>query len=74
MEIVIPEGISEQDIKEWVAILVERKVNAELNSNVEVIKATEKARVDIDTYRKSAGLAPKFEKVAEKPVEEPIKE
>ena len=66
MELVIPAGISEQEVKEWVAILVERKVNAELNSNAEVMKATEKARVDIDTYRKSAGLAPKFEKVEPK--------
>ena len=58
----IPAGISEQEVKEWVAVLVERKVNAELNSNAEVVKATEKAMVDIDSYRKSAGLAPKFEK------------
>jgi hypothetical protein len=65
MEIVIPAGISEQDVKEWVAILVERRVNAELNSNAEVVKATEKAKADIDSYRKSAGLAPKFEKVEE---------
>ena len=65
MEIAIPAGITEEQVKEWVAILVERKVNAELNANVEVAKATAKAKEDIDTYRKSVGLAPKFEVVKE---------
>jgi hypothetical protein len=67
MELVIPAGITEQEVKEWVAVLVERRVNAQLNANVEVQKATEKAKADIDTYRISAGLAPKFAK-------EPVKE
>jgi hypothetical protein len=71
MELVIPAGISETEAKEWMAILCERKINAELNANVEVAKATAKAKVDIDAYRKSVGLAPKFE--VAKPVEE-IKE
>ncbi len=70
MEISLPAGITEQEMKEWCAILVERKVNADLNANVEVAKATAKAKEDIDTYRKSVGLAPKFEKVAEE-IKEP---
>ena len=61
MEIAIPAGLTEAQVKEWLAILVERKVNAELNANTEVAKATLKAKEDIDTYRKSIGLAPKFE-------------
>ena len=61
MEIQIPNGITEEQVKEWLAILVERKVNADLNNNVEVKTATEKAKTEIDTYRKSIGLAPKFE-------------
>jgi hypothetical protein len=61
MEIQIPNGITEEQVKEWLAVLVERKVNQELNNNAEVKLATEKAKTDIDTYRKSIGLAPKFE-------------
>ena len=66
----IPNGITEQQAKEWMSILVERKVNAAVNSNPVIVKATEDAKVEIDTYRKSVGLVPKFEKVAE--VAEPI--
>ena len=73
MEIAIPVGITEEQVKEWVSILVERKVNAAINANPVIVKATEDAKVEIDTYRKSVGLTPKFEKVAE-PVAEPIVE
>ena len=68
----IPNGITEQQAKEWMSILVERKVNAVVNSNPVIVKATEDAKIEIDTYRKSVGLTPKFEKVAE--VAEPIEE
>ena len=61
MEIAIPAGITEEQVKEWIGVLVERKINADLNANVAVAAATAKAKVDIDTYRKSVGLAPKFE-------------
>ncbi len=63
----IPNGISERDAKEWMSILVERKVNADVNANPVIIAATEAAKVEIDTYRKVVGLAPKFAK-------EPVKE
>ena len=69
MTIEIPAGISEVEAKEWLSLLVERKVNMKINSNPVIVKATEDARVEIDTYRKQVGLAPKFEKVAE-PIEE----
>ena len=62
MEISLPAGISEQEMKEWCAILVERKVNAELNANVAVAAATAKAKEDIDAYRLSVGLPLKFKK------------
>jgi hypothetical protein len=65
----IPSGISEKDAKEWMSILVERKVNAAVNANPVIVAATEAARVEIDTYRKAVGLAPKFEKVVEKGIE-----
>jgi hypothetical protein len=65
MTIEIPNGITEQQAKEWMSILVERKVNAAVNSNPVIVKATEDAKVEIDTYRKSVGLTPKFEKVEE---------
>jgi len=65
MEIAIPKGISEAEVKEWLSILVERKVNQEMNSNPAVIEATTKAKAEIDTFRKSIGLEPKFEKVEE---------
>jgi hypothetical protein len=66
----IPNGISEKDAKEWMSILVERKVNAAVNSNPVIVAATEAAKVEIDTYRKAVGLAPKFEAVKAEPVKE----
>lgn len=61
MEIQIPNGISEEQVKEWVAVLVERKVNQDFNNNIEIKTATEKVKTDIDSYRKSIGLLPKYE-------------
>jgi len=57
----IPNGITELQAKEWMAVLVERKVNAEMNAKVEVKAATEQAKKDIDDYRSSVGLSKKFE-------------
>ena len=57
----VPTGITEQQVKEWVSILVERKVNTELNEKAEVKAAAEAAKTEIDAYRKSVGLQPKFE-------------
>jgi len=56
VEIAIPAGISEQGAKEWMAILCERKINAELNANIEFAKATAKAKEDIDTIREANSL------------------
>lgn len=64
MEITIPAGITEEQAKEWMAVLAERKINADLNSNPAVASATQKAKDDIDAYRVSVGLKAKF-KVAE---------
>jgi len=57
----IPDGITEEQVKEWCSVLVERKINADLNANPAVAAATAKAKEDIDAYRASVGLAKKFE-------------
>ena len=43
--------------------LVKRKINAEVSANATVKMVTDQAKIDIDIYRKSIGLKPKFEKV-----------
>jgi hypothetical protein len=68
----IPDGIGEQQAKEWMAVLVERFENAKLNQIKAVVEATEAAKSGIDTFRTANALAPKFAKVEEKPVAEPI--
>lgn len=65
VEITVPDGISEQEAKVWMAELQEQKVMMKINSDPVIIEKTTAAREEIDTYRKSLGLAPKFEKVAE---------
>ena len=59
----IPYGITKEQASEWMSILVERKVQADMNANPVIVAASEKAKTDIDTYRKAVGLKPKFEKV-----------
>ena len=61
----IPVGITEAQVKEWVAVLVERYENAKVNAIPEVKTATETAKTNIDTFRKQNALTPKFEKVEE---------
>ena len=46
MTIEIPAGISEQQAKEWMAILHERKINQEVNSVPAVAEAFEKAKTE----------------------------
>jgi len=61
----IPVGITEAQAKEWMAVLYERKINADMNAKAEVKAATEQAKKDIDDYRASVGLSKKFEAVKE---------
>jgi hypothetical protein len=70
--VVIPENVTDEEAKEWMAILQERKTNATVEKVPEVMAAVAKAKVDIDAYRKAVGLAPKFEVPKEvEPVAEP---
>lgn len=57
----IPNGITELQAKEWMAVLFERKINADMNAKAEVKAAADQAKKDIDEYRKLIGLAAKFE-------------
>ena len=63
------ENITEAEVMEWVAILVERKETAKINQDPVVVAATESARTTIDTFRKANALTAKFEKVVEEVVE-----
>jgi hypothetical protein len=65
----IPDEIGEVQVREWVAILVERYHNAKVNQIPEVIQATETAKTGIDTFRKANALDPKFEAVGEEAIE-----
>lgn len=57
----IPEGITEQEVKEWVSILVQRKEEQKLTPPVEVVKAS---KTTIDSFREANALEARF------PVEE----
>ena len=61
VEIPVPNGVTEEQLKEWVAILQERKANQAVEQNAVVVAEVEKAKTSIDAYRDSLGLAKKFE-------------
>jgi len=65
----IPDGIAEQQVREWVAILVERFENQKLNQIQAVSDAVKTCQTNIDNFRKQNTLTAKFEKPKE--VEEP---
>ena len=72
----VPDGITDAQVQEWNAILIERFYNAKINQIPEVVQATEVAKTGIDSFRKANTLAPKFcpiekEIVKEEPVVEP---
>ena len=67
------EGLTEQEIKEWVAVLVERKENAKLNAVQAVSDAVKTFQASVDGFRKANALEAKFEKVEEvEPIAEPV--
>ena len=70
MDIVVKgiEGLTEKEVLEWVAVLVQRKEEAKVNQNQVVVQAMTAARETIDTFRKANSLEAKFE--VTKPVEE----
>ena len=70
VEIPLPDGVTEEQLKEWVAVLQERRINQAMESNPVVSAEVAKAKTSIDAYRKSVGLATKYEVVtAEEPKE-----
>lgn len=56
----VPEGITEHQVKEWVAILVERYQNQKVNAIPEIVSAVESAKTAIDAFRESNNLVLKF--------------
>jgi hypothetical protein len=64
----IPEGISEEQVKEWVNVLIERKCNQTIQKIPELVVAQENAKKEIDAFRTANSLKAKFT-VAEKPLE-----
>ena len=65
----IPDGISEEQVKEWVNVLVERHFNTQIQKIPELVSATEKAKTDIDEYRTANLLKAKFVEAKEPVVE-----
>ena len=59
----LPDSLQEGQVKEWVAVLVERHENAKVNALPAVIQAANSAKTSIDGFRKANALTPKFEKV-----------
>ena len=68
----IPDGITDEQVFNFVGVLVERFHNAKVNEVPEVKAAVTTAQIGIDGYRKANLLTPKFEKV--EPVEEKVEE
>jgi allophanate hydrolase subunit 1 len=58
----IPEEIGEAQVKEWVAILVERFENNKVNQIKEVKQAVTTAQTNIDSFRAANALQAKFAK------------
>ena len=56
------ENITEAEVMEWVAILVERKENAKIQAIPALVAAQDVAKVTVDTFRKANSLAAKYEK------------
>jgi hypothetical protein len=74
----LPEGVTEEQMKEWVAILKVRKIEQKIKTDPAIVAVLSAGQIEEDSYRKSLGLTPKYEKVAEpiedvKPIED-IKE
>ena len=65
----IPDGITEAQVKEWVAIMIERKENAKMHINPAIVQATEAAKATIDAFRTANGLTAKFIKPVAEPKE-----
>lgn len=56
----LPEGISEERLKEWIAVLVERYHMQKMNDVEAVRTALFDARTNIDSFRAENGLSEKY--------------
>ena len=65
----IPDGISEEQVKEWISVLIERHFNSQIQKIPELVSATEQAKTDIDAYRVANTLKTKFVEEKEPVVE-----
>jgi hypothetical protein len=63
----LPNGIQAQEVKEWVSVLVARKLEAEVKPQIDA--ALKPAQESLDVFRKANSLAAKFEAVEEELVE-----
>jgi allophanate hydrolase subunit 1 len=61
----VPDGISEQQVKEWTSILIERYHQQKIQQIPELVAATTSAQVEVDSFRVQNALTPKYEKIAE---------
>lgn len=61
----VPDGFAEQEVMEWVGVLVERWHNAQVNNIPEIQAAVKAAQTGIDSFRTANSLQPKFEAVKE---------
>jgi biopolymer transport protein ExbD len=57
----VPDDLTDQQVKEWVSILIERNENQKMQNNEAIKTALETAQKSIDAYRKDNGLQAKFE-------------
>ena len=62
----VPEGITEKEVTEWVAILVERKEQQKLAPPADKVTV---AQTTVDSFREANNLEKKYSKVVEVPVE-----
>lgn len=63
----LPDGISEANVKEWVAVLVERYHTQKVQQIPEFVAASTQAKADIDAFRKANALEEKFKTEAVAP-------
>jgi hypothetical protein len=62
----IPDEVSDVEVLDFVAALIERYHDAKLSAIPEVVAAIKSVRAGIDSFRTANALAPKFAKVEPK--------
>lgn len=59
----IPDGITEQQVKEWVSVLIERFHTTKIQKIPELVAAQEIAKASVDSFRTANELTAKYEVV-----------